>query len=157
MLQRIQTLFLAIISIAMVAFLALPIWNKTALDNAQTAQLTAFRLVHSQGVQSDVTPVWYVALLAAAVAGIAIFSIFQYRNRVLQSGMCALNSILMTILMALVMYFIFGKANNLFDPNQQGNFDFGFYALITALLANVLANRSIRRDEKLVRSQDRMR
>ena len=63
----------------------------------------------------------------------------------------------MTIIMGLIMYFIFGKAKDLFEPAVAGTFGFGFYALVTAMLANVLANRFIRRDEKLVRSQDRMR
>lgn len=139
------------------AFVAMPIWSKTASDQSQTATLTAFRLVHKQGITDFVTPTWYLALLAVGVVGVAFYSIFQYKNRLLQSGLCAANTILMTILMALVAYFIFGKAQNFFSPAQEGNFDLGFYALVVALLANFLANRFIRRDEKFVRSQDRMR
>ena len=157
MLQRIQTLFLVVVGLAMGAFVALPVWNKTALDQSQMATLTAFRLVYKQGITDFVTPTWYLALLAASVAGVALFSVFQYKNRTLQSGLCAANSILMTILMGLVAYFIFKKAQNFFDPAQEGNFDTGFYALVVALLANFLANRFIRRDENFVRSQDRMR
>jgi glucan phosphoethanolaminetransferase (alkaline phosphatase superfamily) len=157
MLQRIQSLFLAIIGISMGAFTALPLWDKTAADQLQTAHLTALRLVHKQGITEFVTPTWYMAVLAAVVGLVAVFTIFQYKNRLLQSGLCAVNSILMTVLMGLTMYFIFGKGQKFFEPEVQGHFDFGFYALITALLANVLANRFIRRDEKFVRSQDRMR
>ncbi|TAE35800.1 MAG: DUF4293 family protein [Runella slithyformis] len=157
MLQRIQSLFLAIVGISMGIFVVLPIWNKTATDQSQTVVLNALRLVHKQGITESITPVWYIAVLAVVVAGVAFFALFQYKNRLLQSGVCALNSILMTVLMALVMYFVFGKAQDFFDPTLQGHFDFGFYALVTALLSNVLANRFIRRDEKFVRAQDRMR
>ena len=59
--------------------------------------------------------------------------------------------------MALVMYFIFGKSKDLFDPTDLGNFGVGFYGLITPMISNVLANRFIKRDEKFVRSQNRMR
>ncbi|AYQ34031.1 MULTISPECIES: DUF4293 domain-containing protein [Runella] len=157
MLQRIQTLFLAVVAVGIVGLLALPVWDKTAVDGTQSVHLTALRLVHEQGTSSFITPVWYIALVGGIVAGVAIFAISQYKNRLLQSGLCAANSILMTIIMGLIMYFIFGKAKDLFEPNVTGSFGFGFYALVTSMLANVLANRFIRRDEKLVRSQDRMR
>lgn len=157
MLQRIQTLFLAIVVVGMVGMISLPIWEKVAVDANQSVQLTALRLTHTTGNSSMITPTWYLALLGALIAGVALFAIFQYKNRLLQSGLCAVNSILMTIIMGLVMYFIFGKAKKLFDVSASGDFSFGFYSLIVAMLANVLANRFIRRDEKFVRSQERMR
>jgi glucan phosphoethanolaminetransferase (alkaline phosphatase superfamily) len=157
MLQRIQTLFLALVAAGMAGMIALPIWDKTSLDTTQSAHLTAFRLIHQQGTTSIISPVWYLALLGVIVAGVAIFGIFQYKNRLLQSGLCAANSILMTIIMGLIMYFIFGKAKDFFDPTSSGSFGLGFYAIVLAMLANVLANRFIRRDEKFVRSQERMR
>jgi glucan phosphoethanolaminetransferase (alkaline phosphatase superfamily) len=157
MLQRIQTFFLALVAVGMVGMIALPIWDKTSTDAGQSAHLTALRLIHQQGVTSSISPVWYLALLGGIVAGVAIFAISQYKNRLLQSGICAANSILMTIIMGLIMYFIFGKAKDFFEPTVNGSFGFGFYALVIAMLANVLANRFIRRDEKFVRSQERMR
>lgn len=157
MLQRIQTLFLALVAAGMAGMIALTIWDKTSLDTTQSAHLTAFRLIHQQGTTSIISPVWYLALLGVIVAGVAIFGIFQYKNRLLQSGLCAANSILMTIIMGLIMYFIFGKAKDFFDPTSSGSFGLGFYAIVLAMLANVLANRFIRRDEKFVRSQERMR
>ena len=157
MLQRIQTFFLALVAAGMVGMITLPIWDKVSADASQTAHLTALRLIHRQGISSSVTPVWYLALLGGIVAGVALFAIFQYKNRLLQSGICAANSILMTILTGLIMYFIFGRANDFFEPAVSGTFGLGFYCLVLAMLANVLANRFIRRDEKFVRSQERMR
>jgi hypothetical protein len=63
----------------------------------------------------------------------------------------------MTVLTGLVMYFAVGQAKPLFDPAEMGTFGVGFYGLITAIVANFLANRFIRKDEKFVRSQERMR
>jgi glucan phosphoethanolaminetransferase (alkaline phosphatase superfamily) len=157
MLQRIQTLFLAIVAVGMVGMVALPIWDKISSDATQSVHLTALRLVHQQGVTASISPVWYLAILGLLVAGVAVFGISQYKNRLLQSGLCAANSILMTVIMGLIMYFIFGKAKDLFEPATSGSFGLGFYALVTAMLANVLANRFIRRDEQFVRSQERMR
>lgn len=157
MLQRIQTLFLALVAVGMGGMMSLPIWDKSTVDATQSVHLTALRLIHQQGSSSAITPVWYLALLGALVAALAAFALSQYKNRLVQSGLCAANSILMTIIMGLVMYFVFGNAKNLFDPESTGNFGLGFYSLVLAMLANVLANRFIRRDEKFVRSQERMR
>jgi glucan phosphoethanolaminetransferase (alkaline phosphatase superfamily) len=157
MFQRIQTLFLSIVSVSMGILIAMPIWGKIALDNAQSVQITAFKIIHQQGITANITPVWYLALLAGLCLVIAAFTIFQYKNRTLQALLCAINSILMTVLTGLVMYFSVGKAKNLFDTAEIGQFGVGFYALIAAIVANFLANRFIRRDEKFVRSQDRMR
>ncbi|MFN4145230.1 MAG: DUF4293 domain-containing protein [Runella sp.] len=157
MIQRIQTLFLALVAAGMIGMIALPIWQKTSIDATQSAHLTAIRLSYQQGISTQITPLWYLALLGGVVASIAVYAIFQYKNRLLQSGLCAANSILLTIVMGLIMYFVFGRAMAFFEPQAKGEFQIGFYALIVAMLANVLANRAIRRDEKFIRSQERMR
>lgn len=155
MLQRIQTLFLGLVGVGMGAFLVLPIWAKTSPTNS--AELTAFQLVHKQGISSYITPTWYIAVLAVAVAAVAAFAIAHYKNRLVQSALCALNSILMTALMATVLYFSYSKGKNLFDPQEPGSYQMGFFALILAMLGNLLANRFIRRDERMVKESERMR
>ena len=157
MFQRVQTLFLSVVCVAMVIVMAMPIWDKISIDNTQSAHLTALKLTHQQGITANITPVWYIALLAGVCATMAVFAIFQYKNRTLQAILCAVNSVLMTVLTGLVMYFAVGQAKQLFEPAEMGRFGVGFYGLITAIVANFLANRFIRKDEKFVRSQDRMR
>ena len=157
MIQRIQSLFLAIVSVSMGIFVAMPVWNKFSSDSSQSVRMSSTQVIHQQGITSNITPIWYVAALAAVIGLVALYNIFQFKNRLLQAGLCALNSILMTVIMGLVMYFIFGKSKDLFEPNVIGEFGIGFYGLITAMLANVLANRFIKNDEKFVRSQNRMR
>lgn len=158
MLQRIQTVFLGITIIGMGLFLAFPIWTKVAVDGIQKADLTAIRLHHQiNEVQSNVQPVYYLIILAILVAGVAAYAIFQFRNRVLQSALCAVNSILMTVIMGLVIYFTFYKTAKLFDPELPGKYDIGFFGLVGAMLANVFANRFIRKDEREVQQSKRFR
>jgi DMSO reductase anchor subunit len=157
MIQRIQTLFLALVSASMIGFIVMPVWHKTAVAGGQSVSFDAMQLVHKQGVSTAITPVWYVTGLAVLVALGALFAVFQYRNRMRQALICAINSIMLTAVVGITMYFVFGKAQKLFDANQQGEMGIGFYALLAGLVFNFLANRAIRRDEKLVRSQDRMR
>lgn len=156
MIQRIQTIFLALIAVAMGIVLGFPIWEKVGSNN-ESAQLTALQLTHTQGVTTFVTPVWYLALLGVIVIGVSIYTIFQYRNRVLQMGMCAINAILLTAMMGVVLYSTLYKGKEFFNPTDQGNFTTGFYALVAALIFNMFANRFIRRDEKLVQESNRLR
>lgn len=120
--------------------------------------MTALYLTHRfTAVQSAVEPVFYVAGMAGLVAIIALFAIFKFRNRLMQSALCAVNSILMTVILAVVVYKTFYGAARLFDPAENGDYLYGFYALVVAMLANVAANRFIRRDEKVVKESNRMR
>jgi NO-binding membrane sensor protein with MHYT domain len=158
MLQRIQTIFLAITIIGMGIFLAFPIWSKVSVSGEQHADLTAIRLNYQvNAVQSQIQPAYYLIILAILVAGVAAYAIFQFRNRVLQSALCAVNSILMTIIMGLVIYFTFYKTAKLFDPEFPGKYEIGFYGLVAAMLANVFANRFIRKDEREVQQSKRFR
>ncbi|QRR03030.1 DUF4293 domain-containing protein [Dyadobacter sandarakinus] len=158
MIQRIQSIFLALTVIGMGLFVSLPIWSKTSLNGTERADLTATTLTHYiNTVQSEVQPVYYLIFLGIVVGAVAAYTIFQYKNRILQSALCAVNSILMTILMGLVIYFTFYKTAKLFDPNSPGQYDLGFYGLVGAMLANVFANRFIRRDERTVQKSNRFR
>jgi len=158
MLQRIQTIFLAITVIGMGSFISLPVWEKVSVGGEQSASLTALKLTHQiNPVQSNVDSVLYLLILAIVIAAVAAFAIVKFRNRVLQSALCAVNSILMSTLLGLVIYLTFYKTAKLFDPQIPGNYTFGFYGLVAAMLANVMANRFIRKDEKAVQQSNRLR
>lgn len=158
MIQRIQTLFLAAVAIGMGVFLSLPVWQKSYASGIPSVSLDALKVTHQvDSVQSNVQSVIYLAVLAVLVAGVAIYAIFQYRNRLLQSALCAVNSILMTALLATTVYKSHFTAAKLFDPQLPGDYLPGFYGLVAAMLANVFANRFIRRDEKTIRESNRMR
>lgn len=144
--------------IGMGIFLAFPIWSKVALAGGQSADLTALRLHHQiNEVQSNAQPLYYLVFLAILVAGIGAYAIMKFKNRVLQSALCAVNSILLTVLMGLVIYFTFYKSAKLFDAELPGKYDIGFYGLVGAMLANVFANRFIRKDEREVQQSKRFR
>ncbi len=157
MLQRIQTIFLAIAIIGMGVFVSFPIWSKTGASGEQ-AFLDATKLTHQVNlVQSEVTPLYYLIILAVLVAGVSAYAILSFKNRVLQSALCAVNSILMTVMMGLVIYFTFYKTAKLFEPELPGKYEIGFYGLVAAMLSNVFANRFIRKDERTVQKSNRLR
>ncbi len=174
MIQRIQSVFLAIIVLAMLAVLVLPLWTKTDPATGETATLTAFTLASVAGratapggaiSSSQHTPesVWYIGVLAVAAAAAALYSIFQYRNRLLQMKLGLLNSVLIAGTLGAVVYTVIYKAEFYLGgtPGEPttviGTKLPGFWLPMVALLCNVLANRFIKRDDDLVRSSNRLR
>jgi glucan phosphoethanolaminetransferase (alkaline phosphatase superfamily) len=158
MLQRIQTVFLAITIIGMGVFLSFPIWNKISPAGVENAELTALKLTHQiNEVQSEITPLYYFVILAILVILVSAYAIFSFKNRILQSALCAVNSILMTVIIGLVIYFTYYTTSKLFDEGNPGNYEIGFYGLVASMLSNVFANRFIRKDEKQVQQSNRFR
>lgn len=162
MIYRIQSLLLLGVVICMILLLVLPIWHETNAENTEMAQLNAYGLVHQNMEAAEATPITENRLplmiaVTAVLAGIIAFAeIFQYKNRLTQMKLGALNALIMAITLGSAWYFSY-KAEAWVAPQTQGNYDAGFFVLPIALLLNVLANRFIRRDEKLVRSVDRLR
>lgn len=169
MIQRIQTIFLFLIVVAMGVALLNPIWDKAGKPFPEKATLTSLQYTEQQfpapqaGVPlskapvSMVTSVWYLGLLIGLVGLTALYAIFQYRNRLIQTVLCAVNALMLTAIMGIVLYRTLYVGKEYGDPVEQGDFELGFYAIIAALVLNALANRSIKRDEKLVRGSDRLR
>ncbi|GAB4028776.1 DUF4293 domain-containing protein [Spirosoma gilvum] len=157
MIQRVQTIFLFLIAVAMGTALATPLWEKTGAKLPEMAHLSALQYTQQQGVTTYADTIWYLALLIALVGLVSLYAVFQYRNRLTQTALCAVNALMLTAIMGIILYrtLYLGKAYG--NPNDQGTFLTGFYAIIAALVFNALANRFIRRDEKLVRDSDRLR
>ncbi|MBD2700967.1 DUF4293 domain-containing protein [Spirosoma sp. BT702] len=157
MIQRVQTLFLFFIAVSMGVALSFPIWEKVGPISTEMAHLSALEYTHQQGVTTYVDKVWYLALLIALVGLVSLYAIFQYRNRLTQTALCAVNALMLTAVMGIVLYRTLYIGKEYGNPGEQGNFLTGFYAIIAALVFNMLANRFIRRDEKLVRDSNRLR
>ena len=157
MIQRIQSVFLLLLALAMGSVLALPLWHKADGLTHQELTLTAFGF-DAKGVAlpAGAGPGWVIGLLAGAAAAVGVFEIFQFRNRVRQLLLGSVNLLLITATLGAAFYFS-NQGEQLLNLKLEGQFLAGFYLPTLALLLNLLANRFIRRDEQLVRSMDRLR
>lgn len=146
----------------MISVLFLPMWNKIDMQVGEVVEMNAFEIVYSSIDETGAkTPMatedtFWVGVLAILASGIAIFSIFQYRKRLLQMKLGAVNSLVMGGCLLLAYYYS-TKGDMMLNPSTVGNYQLGFYIIAMAVACNSLANRFIRRDEKLVRSADRIR
>ena len=162
MIQRIQTVFLFVAAISMVCMLFFPIWNKVNETMTEMAIMDAYKLEYSQiGENGEMVVMatkdtYFVAILAVVSALVALFSVFQYSNRLRQIQLGALNSLLILVLMVSTIWVVL-KSEATLAPSLQGTYLIGFYFPLVSLLCNLMANRFIRRDEQLVRSADRIR
>lgn len=154
MLQRIQTVFLILIAICMLAVLAfnIKLWE----NGSDFINLTPFYLERFKDGESTILrmPYMLIAILAVASASLAIFEITRFKNRMLQIRLGALNS----LFMAGTVVLMFVLSNQIVEEQQDpGQYGISVFLPVAALIFNSIANRYIRKDEKLVRSVDRIR
>lgn len=98
-------------------------------------------------------PYSLTAILAVAAITIALIEIRKFRDRVLQMKLGALNSLFLagTILCAVLF------SNQLVKTLGGGSYGLALWLPGVAVIFNLLANRFIRRDEKIVRDSTRLR
>jgi hypothetical protein len=150
MLQRVQSIFLMIASGSLFSLLANPM-----------------ELVAAQGLSSEAGSVLAdgsfhliedKALLAIGLLSAALFlvSIFLFKNRNLQIKSVLASCILVCIMIGLAAYDVWSNI-----ANSGGSVSilptFGSFMPLIAFILGVVAVRFIKKDEKLVRSMDRLR
>ena len=159
MLQRIQTVFLVLIVLLMGATLAFPLWSYTGPEGSGIHHvLFSFYYEGVAQAGADVVNVYFpyslIATLIIASISVTIIEITKFKNRLLQMKLGALNSLLMAGALVLTIYFAM-------DLNKTkeviGSYSIAIFFPAAAMICNVIANRFIRKDEKLVRSVDRIR
>ncbi len=155
MLQRIQSLLLLLSAAALGVFLASNLWT-SEITGGQVIVNPYQVLATKGGLMASKKDIFYVALMAGIALAIALFAIFQYKNRVRQMLFVALNSLLIGAAVAVSVYHVKYDGMSL-EGAGDGTFDIGIYAGFIALALNWLSNRFIKKDEKLVKSADRMR
>ncbi|MEM7109636.1 MAG: DUF4293 domain-containing protein [Bacteroidota bacterium] len=156
MLQRIQTVFLLLVAICMLVTFFLPFWSYE--DTEKDIYYSLYSLQYEQNVKGKISKEYYPYTFIAALSGlsiiVALFGITRYSNRLFQIKLGALNSLLIAVSLILAAYFATDFVKEL---KGAGNYGLAFFMPAAALFFNLLANRYIRKDEKLVRSVDRIR
>jgi glucan phosphoethanolaminetransferase (alkaline phosphatase superfamily) len=152
--QRIQTVFLVIAVVSLIASIFLPIWGYQGNDGV-THELYPlhYSTIQNGARTTNYFPYCITAVLAIASATLATVSIRRYDNRLLQLKIGALNSLLIagTIASGIIL------SNVLMKATGGGQYGYGLFIPGIAVVCNLVANQFIRRDEKLVRDSNRLR
>ena len=145
-------LFLAVN--VLVIFNIFPYWQATAQPVGEAVRLLSYALQTGDIAQPQFEFGLYT--IVAGIAGIAlillIIEIFSYKNRLTQMRIAIGISFLMSINLVLMTYFVVDL-----QKEYEGTFGIGIFVFAISMLLNILARRFIQKDEKLVRSVDRLR
>jgi len=136
MIQRIQTLYmlLAFLLVGVLPFF-IPLWNTV------------------QGPFYFMQDITYTALVGLSVS-LLLVSILFYKKRQHQFVLNRLNMIIMLILLGLFVYRSLNVSGETAAVSEKG---IGIYLPIISIVLLALANKSIKKDEELVKSVDRLR
>lgn len=155
MLQRVQTIWLFFATAAIFSLFLFPYLQVLNADGtAKALKVTGvFQDINGQIVQTEP----FLALtIATVILGLLPFLIiFFYRNRKKQINICYLTIV---AILGYSFWLVQTAKNVLGDITLQlGNYGIGVILPSLAILFIILALRGIRKDEKLVRSADRLR
>ena len=150
MIQRIQTLYLFLISALIAVMLFAPLaWFD---GEAGASELHAFALETSEGEPLHTTV--YLGILLVAALVLPLVTIFLYRNRLLQIRLCCVEMVLLLGCLAMegVYYYLARRAFSDLAFHAQG-----FKPAIVLPIVACLAAKAIFKDELLIRESDRIR
>ncbi len=145
MIQRIQSIFLLLASGSFFSLFGLPF----ASTDTPSAQLFA------DGIYEIFDNPLLLGLTAVG-GGVALLNIFLFKNRGLQLRLGFL-TITCSILLALAAMYLFYQESGMMAEASVPEDELGIFAPVSALIFGILANFFIKKDEKLVRSADRLR
>jgi amino acid transporter len=143
MIQRIQTIYLLLVTVLSGVLFLIPLFAIESLDSAQPSAQNGFMITTNS----------FLLILSCAIGIISFLAIFFYKKRPAQVKACNLNMILICIFVGLLFY----TADTLNGMNQKVHYQFGTYIPLIQLVFTFLAIRGIKKDEELVRSANRLR
>jgi len=152
MIQRIQTVYLALIVICLGLTFAFPFATYPTTNSI--VELNAFGLSENTSKVSTWFP-YYVTLSISM--GLAIMTIAQFKTRKRQLQIGNINYLIIILTLVFISIDSDGAATKLGVLPANISYSTGMFLPVAALVFQFLANRGIKADEKLIKSMDRLR
>lgn len=156
MIQRIQSIYLllAILNICAIFFVDIAHFtDATGIEN----ELSLYTLAKANGEVAEselgLLPTAFLSITAALL----FVTILSYRNRSAQRGMIRIAYLLLIAAVVSIWYFVSVNYWDLEITEPDLSYRAGFYLPFVAFAFALLASRSIRKDEDLIKSLDRIR
>lgn len=156
MIQRIQTLYLALAILLTGAAYTLPI-ARYEREGGGVLSLKMMGLVGEDGqAMQDVQLRLQPYLIGAVAIALFVAAIALFRNRPRQARITGMACLVLLVLQV-ALYFTHASVGAYLGSSATSALQVGFFMPLAALLAAAMAWRAIRGDEELVRSADRLR
>ena len=155
MIQRIQSIYLAIVS-ALLLFLIFASPDLAVIEALNgTYTLTAVEMVVSNGDLSGNSNVYPLSFLILMSLGFCVYAIFQYKKRKLQ--MSLVRGVMVGQLLIGVLVFFYADRMATSVDSEDITYGVSLIVLLINVILCILAYRGIKKDDELVRSADRLR
>jgi hypothetical protein len=153
MIQRIQTVYLFLASLAIYGLFIFPVVNILTPIGAQEINITGvYEKVGNQVVQTQ--PFMLLTIVTALLGLIPLVLIFQYKKRKQQATLIYIFVVIMIGYSFWIAQTVKSAANSTLEIS---NYSIGAGLTSVAILFLVLAGKGVIKDEKLVKSADRLR
>jgi len=146
MIQRIQTIFLLLAAGALGSLFALPFATTPEVEAEGIFTDSVFDLYDNNGL---------LLLVGLGILS-ALLSLISFKNRIRQVRLGYFGMVV-SMLIPIVAFLYFTSQINKMDELQHTADALGIIAPFVALILFLAANHYIKKDEKLVRSMDRLR
>lgn len=155
MLQRIQSIYLLLAGLAVFALFLFPLVHNVYV-NSKPVTVMVTGIFQDAGGQQVHTEFFTALTAATAVVGLLPLGvIFLYKNRKQQIALCY---IAMLVIIGYSFWVSQTTKNVIQDASlTMSNYGIGIVLLSVSIVFVLLAQKAIQRDEKLVRSADRLR
>ena len=158
MLQRIQSVYLAVVAIASGLLFFFPLANYYNEIHGNY-KFFIYGIKCMDPDQKITFPSFFTSpLIFLAVASIifSVVTIFLYKNRFLQIRICAFNLITNIVLIMAIFFFYATHIQTMTMIEPEYNYA-GMVLPLISIVFLILSNRAIRKDQALVKSADRLR
>lgn len=160
MIQRIQSLYLLLAMTALSVMFFFPL----AVVNPMGDMPSFLNMTGVSGFMEGYTATqyWFVgfAVLAVLLLACMAFILFSYKNRMRQILLARIVSFVLVLFVGVLLLGLDQAAGGMFPGREEASlvqYRWPVYMPLVALVFMWLALRSIRKDEELVRSSDRLR
>jgi hypothetical protein len=172
MIQRIQSIYLLIVSVLMMFLLVLPIAEiaverKEVSNEKETVDIKEIVIyknygakIYSKDKSKTFYSTWPVTALTCVIGLISFISIFLYTARIMQIRLCIFNILLLVGLSGLTYYYFIAIKKQIIISGLsviEHAFQLSVIFPVISIIFTFLAYRAIRKDELLVRSYERLR
>lgn len=155
MIQRIQSVYLLITALLSTIYFSGKLMSFTdGSNNIYSIRIGILQKTGSAGAIENVGTIFAPAVILVMILIVSVITIFLFRNRKIQLKLAA-GLVCITALLILVLIWYAYTVSSEFNAGLMYRVNLILPLLI--LIFSFLAYRNIRKDEKLVRSYDRLR
>ena len=156
MIQRIQTIYLLLSATASALMFVIPFGQIVSINHDVPGSKIDLSTIVSLGTEYPILLGVPILILVALL--ISIIAIFIYKKRVLQIKVCKVNLLIYLVVIFVIFFYDNQGVLNAMNMNESKIiYEFGSFLPIMATIFTFLASRSIKKDDDLIRSADRIR